>query len=125
MSYAVKLNVNNTIEMIEIPKDHDYKWYAKQIGCDFIEVVHPRYYPHPFVIDEEGRLKDNYVNIIASAMHGTFEHNEPIVGTAILMDEGLVDGEPDLIGFSLEKATSIVDDLKEMIEKADFERIIH
>ena len=48
-----------------------------------------------------------------SAMYGTFEHGEPIVGNALIVDEGLVDGEPDIIGFSLEYATQI----KERLEK--------
>lgn len=118
MEYVLKIGTNHEIEIIEMPKDRDFKWYSRQIGCDWIEIVHPRYFNYPLIVDEEGKLKPNRMNVIASAMYGTWlypsvEHGEPIVGDVLVVNEGLVDGEPDIIGFTLHQAKNI----KERLEK--------
>lgn len=66
-------------------------------GC--IEVVHPKYLPEGLcmVIDDEGLLKGFSVNKIASVLYGTPEHGQPIVGNAVILREGFVDGERDFM----------------------------
>lgn len=114
MEYAIKLNVNQTVDIIKIPDIKGTDWYAKQIGCDWIEVVRPKYANDDYmlVLDEEGKLKDNCINLIASSMYGTFDHGDPIVGNCLLLAEKYRNGEIELCGFTYEKACEI----KESIE---------
>ena len=114
-NYVLKITPQSTIEKIEFPENHDHKWYADQIGCEWIEVVHPIGYDCVLVIDEEGRRKPNRINPIASFLYGIERHGEPIVGTCLLMKEGIVNGEPDLVGLTDEKATNIKSILGEFI----------
>ena len=100
MDYALKLGTNGNVTRIPFPKNHDFKWYSEQIGCEWIEIVRPRGYDYVLIVDEEGLLKNNKINPIASVMYGFFEHGQPIVGDVLLMKEGLKSGELDLIGMT-------------------------
>lgn len=73
----------------------------KEVG-GYIEVVHPKYLPEGFclVVDDEGRLKGSAVNNIAGAIYGTLEHGQPIVGNAVILREGVVDGERDFVSLT-------------------------
>lgn len=70
----------------------------KEVG-GYIEVVRPKYLPEGFcmVVDDEGRLKGSAVNNIASVLYGTPEHGQPIVGNAVILREGFVNGERDFV----------------------------
>lgn len=61
------------------------------------------------VLDEEGKLKDKPVNVIATWL-SDFQMDK-IVGPAILCREGLRDGEPDLVGFTGEEAAELAQDI--------------
>lgn len=97
MKYAVKLNVTGTVDIIEVPDQRDWRWYARQIGCEYIENVYPRGLKEPYamIVDEEGLLKDKpVVNFFASWLYETHKHRHPIVGDALVVktietDEGL------------------------------------
>lgn len=67
----------------------------------WLELVRPRYLPKPFLmlVDEEGLLKDLPVNLIGSVLYGLGSPS-PIVGPLVIAAEGIVDGEPDVIGLS-------------------------
>ena len=73
----------------------------------FIEHVRPRYLPEPFciLIDEEGKLKRKPVNPVASAWYGP---RDRIVGTAIVMKDGIVDGERDIVGLTDEECLKVI-----------------
>lgn len=118
MEYVLKLTTNHTVEIIEKPENVEYDWYADKIGCEWIEIVRPRYFNHKLIVDEEGRLKTNKMNIIASAMYGTFEHGEPIVGDVLVVEEGLVNDEPSIIGFTLHEANRIKNYIEDDMRKS-------
>lgn len=63
----------------------------------YIEVVHPLGLSSPFlmIVNEEGLLKDLPLNMAASYLSG-----RPIVGNAVIMKEGIVHGEHDIVGLS-------------------------
>ena len=61
------------------------------------------------VLDEEGKLKDKPVNVIATWL-SDFQMDK-IVGPAVLCREGLRDGEPDLVGFDGEEAAKLAQDI--------------
>lgn len=95
MEYFVKITAHDgkcSIDTVQSEKP-DLDFYYQEIDCRCIEIV--RMPKHVFVIDEEGRLKDDAeLNFIASIMYG-----EPLYGTVLLCKEDLRDGEPDIIGF--------------------------
>lgn len=77
-------------------------------GC--IEVVHPKYLPEGLcmVIDDEGLLKGYAINSIASILYGTLEHGQPIVGNAVILREGFVNGERDFVDMTDEDQMTLV-----------------
>ena len=108
MEYALKIKTDHTIEIIYVPEERDAGWFASKIGCNYIQVVCPKYYDdYLIVLDEDGKLKPNHLNIIASAMYATFEHGDPIVGDCLLVKEGIHNGEYDLVGLSLAEANKV------------------
>lgn len=73
----------------------------KEVG-GYIEVVHPKYLPEGLcmVVDDEGLLKGSAINNIASVIYGTPEHGQPIVGNAVILREGFVNGERDFVSLN-------------------------
>lgn len=76
-----------------------YKSVGKAVG-GWIEVVHPKGLPSPYcmVVNEEGLLLSLPLNLIGSILYETTKHGCPIVGTIVLLKDGIIDGEPDIVG---------------------------
>lgn len=66
----------------------------------WFEIVHPKNLEAPYcmMVNEEGLLKRLPLNNIASCLYNTQIHGQPIVGAAVIMKDGYVDGEPDIVG---------------------------
>lgn len=81
----------------------------KEVG-GYIEVVHPMHLPEGLcmVVDDEGLLKGSSVNGIASILYGTPEHGHPIVGNAVILREGFVDGERDFVSLTEDDETGLI-----------------
>lgn len=77
-----------------------YQTIGEAVG-GYIEIVRPRGLERPMVmiVNEEGKLNDLPINILGSSLYGTAQHGEPIVGDIVIMQEGFVNGEWDVIGF--------------------------
>ena len=76
----------------------------------WMEIVRPMYeLPRPYVlvVDEEGVLKGLPINPLASMCYGS-----GICGPAVIMAEGWVDGEPDLIGLTDDQITYAIGALR-------------
>ena len=71
-----------------------YKTVGRTVD-GWIEVVHPVQLPEPYcmIVNEEGLLRKLPLNPMGCALCGSL-----IVGTAAIMKEGTVDGEPDIVG---------------------------
>lgn len=69
-----------------------------------IEIVHPVGLPDPYVmiVNEDGLIRGHNFNQIASVLYGTQDHGHPVVGNVVIMKEGFVDGEPDIVGLDPE-----------------------
>lgn len=76
-----------------------YKSVGKAVG-GWIEVVHPKRLPSPYcmVVNEEGLLLSLPLNLTGSILYETTKHGCPIVGTIVLLKDGIIDGEPDIVG---------------------------
>lgn len=92
-------------------KDFDaplYKTLGAEVG-GYIEIVRPKGLPEPlcFVCNEEGLLHGLPLNAFASVLYCTLDHGHPIVGNIVIMREGFVDGEPDLVSLTEEDIVQI------------------
>lgn len=95
-----------------------YKSLGKEVGGR-IEVVHPRRLYAPFVpfvmiVNEEGRLEGLPQNAFGSFLYGTRIHGEPIVGNIIILQEGFVNGERDIIGLDDNLARYVIDKISDI-----------
>lgn len=116
--YAVKLNTQLEIEIVEKRPDQGLLDFCYQnIGCQYVETVHPRYLQEPYIlmIDEEGRLKDKpSINFIASYLYGTHEHHEPIVGNVLVMKLGMTDEGPDILPLDEAEARQVEESMRKI-----------
>lgn len=88
-----------------------FKTVGQTVG-GYIEIVHPRYLPRPYmlVINEEGKLIGLPVNKTGSILYGCgIDHGEPIVGDLVIMKDGFVNGEPDIVGLDDDDIPSILE----------------
>lgn len=92
-----------------------YKSLGKEVGGR-IEVVHPRRLEVPLVmiVNEEGRLEGLPLNVLGSALYCTPIHGEPIVGNIIILQEGFVNGERDIIGLDDDLARNLIDQISDI-----------
>lgn len=120
--YAVKLSTQLDIEIVEKKPDQGLLDFCYQnIGCQYVETVHPRYLQEPYIliIDEEGRLKDKpAVNFIASYLYGTHEHCQPIVGNVLVMKLGMTDDGPDILPLDEAEARQVEESMKKISQIA-------
>lgn len=116
--YAVKLNTQLDIEIVEKRPDQGLLDFCYQnIGCQYVETVHPRYLQEPYIlmVDEEGRLKDKpSINFIASYLYGTHEHHEPIVGNVLVMKLGMTDEGPDILPLDEAEARQVEESMRKI-----------
>lgn len=66
-----------------------------EIGCEFIETVYFSRGKDLMIVDAEGLLKENP----RISPVGIVLYPGAIVGTVIIAQEGIRDGEPDVLGF--------------------------
>lgn len=85
-----------------------YESVGKAVG-GWIEIVHPRRLPSPYcmIVNEEGLLLDLPVNPLGCVLCQTMTHGFPIVGNIVVMKEGYVDGELDIVGLTEEEIAEI------------------
>lgn len=67
------------------------------------------------LVDEEGGLKDNEVNLIGSYLYETDIHKQPIMGTILFVGEQWVDGEIDFCGIDETVLKHLEQQLNQMI----------
>ena len=92
---------------------------AGEVVGGYIEHVHPRLLPEPFcmIVNEEGLLQSLPVNPVGCFLYETLSHGWPIVGTIVIMKDGVnEDGEMDIIGLSDDEIKYMCDKLKGTFE---------
>ena len=96
--FTVKLdNLNNAFE-IDAGSANFIEFCEKEIGCDVIEIVHPKrlHAPYAIVIDDCGSIHELPINPIASWLYGMDVHGCPILGPALFVKDVMTDGGPDV-----------------------------
>ena len=96
--FAVLLTDEQEIKILECdPQEEMFSIARGTLGCDWIELVEPESLAKDgclMLIDEEGKLHDDvkYINCLASDLHGSDKHGDPIIGGAMIVratDESL------------------------------------
>ncbi len=98
----------------------DEKMYVRDFGLPllesvgeavggWIEIVHPHGLKAPYcmIVNEEGLLEDLPLNPLGCVLYQTMTHGFPIVGNIVVMKEGYVDGELDIVGLTEEEIAEI------------------
>lgn len=92
-------------------RDSLLDFFYSQIECSTIECVRIR--PDTLnreilmIVDEEGLLRYHKDNTIASLLYQKYGGCSSIVGTVLIGEPGIRNGEPDILGFT-ERSTSII-----------------
>lgn len=102
MEYFIRITPQCAVSTVSTDKPHLY-WYYGQINAECIEIVRgfADRSKHVMVVDEEGAINGSDVNPIAS-----FLAHQLIFGTVLLAREDLRNGEPDIVGFTIEQVTA-------------------
>lgn len=105
--HFVRITPQNAVST-ETTDNANIYWFYGKINCDSIEIV--RLFQHRsagkhsnvcLIVDEEGRINGSPLNLIAS-----FLACQPIYGTVLIGEIGERDGEPDVVGMSIEVVTA-------------------
>ena len=93
---AVKVTTDNKVTILDCPEGIPLDWLRKEIGCEWIEIVRPLGLPRGYVmiIDEEGKLKPNAMNMVGSFLYQTHKHGDEIMGNFVLVKEGSRRSQP-------------------------------
>lgn len=89
--YAVLLTETQDVRIIACNPEREMFDIAREaMGCDWIELVEAESLAKDgllMMIDEEGKLKPGgaLINATASALYGTQQHGDPIMGNAVVV----------------------------------------
>lgn len=102
MEYFIRITPQCSVSTVSTENPHLY-WYYGQINADSIEIVRgfADRSKQVMIVDEEGAINGSALNPIASYLT-----HRPIFGTVLLAREDLRNGEPDVVGFSIERVTA-------------------
>lgn len=97
---AFVITTENEIRLEEFKTFMDF---GRAVG-GLIEIVYPAGLdPYRMLVNEEGLLEGLPVNRRASKLYGA-----QIVGNAVIAKEGMVDGEPDIVGLNADDIESLL-----------------
>lgn len=84
----------------------------EELNGAFYELCHPWTLSHKFLmlVDDCGAIENLPVNPIASEICDC-----PIFGTAVIMREDIVDGEPDIVGLTDPDCDELIEEMKKII----------
>ena len=93
----------------EVREIEDNSKLRELIG-GWLELVRPRYLPPELLmlVDEEGLLKKLPVNKLGCVLYGLGSPS-PIVGPLVIAGEGIVDGEPDIVGLTDQQVEDLME----------------
>lgn len=87
MDCIVKVETYGNVTVLIQPDNPEFDWYARQINCEWIEIVRPRGFDFVMIVDEEGLLNERDINPIGSYIYGTMIHGQPIAGDILICKE--------------------------------------
>ena len=121
---AIKITTDNVISVVTVPEP-TWKGLGELVG-GYFETVWPwglYNLDTPYkeqlimIVNEEGRLIGLKTNRVGSFLYNDLPDSvvyyEPIVGDILIMMEGFVDGEPDIVGLDEEQIEVVMAALKD------------
>lgn len=112
---AIRITTDNVISVVTVPEP-TYLGLGELVGGGFFEVVRPwglynlnTPYREQLImlVNEEGKLLELDENKVGSLLYNDTPYplywEDPIVGDILILTEGFVDGEPDIVGLSDEQ----------------------
>jgi len=113
MKKALIVDRNGAVCIKDVPEDLGWEWMAENLGCEMIEIVRPRNLAKGLVIivDEEGKLKSNVINVAGSWLYGTAVHGDAIVGDIMILREEMGPEGAECKGMDAETAKELAKDL--------------
>lgn len=132
----IKISTDNMISVHKYPESNVRKTLFGLIGnyCSIVECVKPqRLYRDlgavaatsnvpgeavALLVDEEGLLKENAINAVASFLYGTDKHSHPIVGNVLVIGVKWERGGVSFCGIEDSQFEMLYPRLKELTEKA-------
>lgn len=101
--FFIRIGVDFTVKTIAAERKPDLQFYYDLLGADDIEIIRQWKKTHQvLVVDGSGLLRENpRLNVLASYLT-----RRELVGNVIMCKEGLRDGEPDIIGYTLHEVTA-------------------
>lgn len=119
---AIKITTDNEIKVVTVPEP-TWKGMGQLVGGHFEHVRPWGLYnldtPYKkslcMIVNEEGRLIGLEHNLVGTALYNNTPTPlgfEPIVGDILIMTEGFVNGEPDIIGLDDEQIEIVKKALK-------------
>lgn len=134
----IRVSTNGKITIHSIPNEA-YLEFNEELyslvgnGCGFLEHVMPkrlykelRHSNDPYtgkgismLVDEEGCLKANETNVIASWLYETDKHNMPIMGNVLLVSETFKDNGICFCGLDKEVEEKLYLQLTELAKRFD------
>ncbi len=105
---GVIVTTENEVEI----RDFDapaYKSIGEAVG-GYIEIVHPVGLEPPFVmiVNDEGLLRNLKPNPIGCVLYGTAVHGHPIVGNIVIVKEGWVSDELDILSLDQDETNTVL-----------------
>lgn len=89
MAKTVKVTTDNKISVVDISWNRKGWYEAIGSGCDIVETVKTQRMfdifrtPALMIVDEEGLIRGQEINLAASMLYGMESHGCPIVGNVI------------------------------------------
>ena len=87
MDCIVKVETYGNVTVLIQPDNPEFDWYARQINCEWIEIVRPKGFDFVMIVDEEGLLNERDLNPVGSYIYGTMIHGQPIAGDILICKE--------------------------------------
>lgn len=116
---AIKITTDNEMLTVDIAGLDEMQ---EQVG-GFIQIVRPYGFceldvPDSksliMIVNEEGKLLDLEVNEIATDLYESY--CDSIAGDVLIMAEGFVDGEPDIVGLTDEQVANLLLELNLLLD---------
>lgn len=106
--------IHSNARVVEVPADITCSWIAKEIGCEWVEIVRAKRLPEGLVmvVDEEGLLKPNDINVVGSYLYETDKHGDPIMGNVMILKEIMGPEGPEFAGMWDEDIETLLRALK-------------
>lgn len=101
--FFIVIGVDMSFKTVAAERKPDLDFYYSLIGEQGLEIIrHWTKTKQVLLVDDCGLLRENpRMNVLASYLTG-----RKLVGNVVMCKEGMRDGEPDIIGYTLHEATA-------------------